>query len=169
MNIFVVDAVPQVAARALHDAHVIKMALETAQILSSVVDTRLTHFESGVRLLGDRRIYRPTHLHHPCVLWAGETEGNRNWLVSHGLELCAEYHRRFGREHASLTVITTLADHPLVDTQMTPFAQAMPDAYRGPDAVEAYRRYYVTKLEDVRGRPARWTNTSPPEWLTARQ
>ncbi len=166
MNIFVVDAVPQAAARALHDAHVVKMALETAQILSSVVDASLTRFEAGVRMLGNERVYRATHLHHPCVRWAGETEGNRHWLLMHGFELCAEYRRRFGREHASLTVIRTLARYSLADARMTPFAQAMPEEYRGPDAVTAYRRYYVTKLKDIRGRPARWTNASPPEWLT---
>ena len=68
MNIFVVDIDPSKAAQSLCDKHVVKMVLETAQILSTI---------SGGP-------YRPTHANHPCVLWAGATKRNYLWLVEHG-------------------------------------------------------------------------------------
>ena len=52
MNIFYLDPDPVAAAQMQCDKHVVKMALETAQILSTV--------------LGGP--YKPTHAKHPSVL-----------------------------------------------------------------------------------------------------
>jgi len=44
---------------------------------------------------------------------------------------------------------------------LTPFAQAMPDAYKCDDAVEAYRRYYQSADKQ---KIASWKNRDPPKW-----
>lgn len=144
MNIFIVDQDPTIAAQSLCDKHVVKMVLETAQIMSTI--------RGGP--------YKPTHANHPCVLWAAASKANYDWLAEHGLELCREYTRRYHREHKSQAVIIPLANHcgyPVVG--MSPFVQCMPDEYRGDDPVAAYRRYYHSKAAF-----AVWAHSPTPDW-----
>lgn len=154
MNVFAVHRDPERAARALCDRHVVKMTLETAQILCSAARTHL----------GQRAPYRATHAHHPCVAWAAARRANWEWLVRHGLALADEYARRFGRVHRSRAVIARMArlgPPPKQAGRRQAFAQVMPERYRGPDAVAAYRRYYAGE----KARFARWTPPSrPPRW-----
>jgi hypothetical protein len=44
--------------------------------------------------------------------------------------------------------------------QLTPFVQVMPDKYKGPDPIEAYRKYYVAE----KLRLASWRRGSPPPY-----
>ncbi len=153
MNIFAIDRNPVEAARAQHDQHVVKMVLETAQILCTVAHG-----------LGVAVKYKPTHKHHPCTLWASETAANASWLYLHGLALAEEYARRFGRVHASHQVILDVGPHLLVllpSGPLTPFAQAMPAEFQDPrDPVEAYRRYY----RGAKLAKARYTRAERPAW-----
>jgi hypothetical protein len=135
MNVFAVDPDPRRAARALCDRHVVKMTLESAQILCTVA-----------RLHGHWAPYRLTHPDHPCVVWAGASAGNWRWVVRHGLALADEYERRYRRTHRSRKVIAALAARcagPRKGARRRPFVLVMPERYRGPDAVAAYRRYLV--------------------------
>lgn len=167
MNIFVLDKDPAKAARALSDGHVPKMVLETAQIVATVM--RRYHVETP---------YRPTHAKHPCTLWAGDALNNWLWLEKYARELCAEYVRRFGKAHASSDLLYEFAGcyGYMMPRGSTPFAQAMPEQYRGPDAVEAYRRYYIAekvwqkRKDGKRIRLARWERGTPaPEWWVEAQ
>ena len=159
MNIFVLDRDPEAAARALCDRHVVKMALETAQLLSTALRAH------GV---DDPALYKPSHRAHPCTLWTSATRANFIWLVDHGLAICAEYGRRYGgREHASRKVILRAADAsvsvPKGEGVVTPFAQAMPAEYRRLDAVTAYRAYYLGD----KARFASWrAPAAAPTWWT---
>lgn len=96
MNIFRTSDSPYESAVVLDDGRVIKMTLETAQILSTALRTH------GADHPG---LYKATHEKHPCTLWAGETSGNFRWLFAHGWALAGEYQVRFGREHKSQAVI----------------------------------------------------------------
>jgi hypothetical protein len=152
MNIFVVDLNPEVAARMLCDKHVVKMIVETAQILCTVSHN-----------LGDKNVkYKPTHSKHPCTIWASETNDNYMWLASHGMALCKEYTLRYGKVHKSQEVILkclTSAVKPKA-IGLTNFAQAMPEQYRNNDVVSAYRNYYIGEKKF-----AKWNkNRSAPEW-----
>jgi hypothetical protein len=153
MNLFAVHRDPRTAARSLCDRHVVKMTLETAQILCT-----------AARLHGHDAPYRATHRHHPCVLWTAARRANWDWVVRHGLALAAEYERRFGRVHSSRAVIEWARDHavaPPPGGRRQPFPQAMPAAYRGPDPVAAYRRFYLAE----KARFAAWTPPAvPPPW-----
>lgn len=157
MNIFVLDTDPERAARALCDKHIVKMAVETAQLLSTVL-----------RSYGadDADLYRPTHRSHPCTLWAAASRANYQWLTNHGLAICDEYSRRYDKTHASLRVIRK-ADWMAVvipEGQLTPFAQAMPDEFRRDDAVEAYRAYYRGAKASI----AKWKSPAvQPTWFAA--
>lgn len=136
MNIFVVSQDPFEAASLLPNKLVVKMPLETAQILSTVLWSR-----------GIEAPYRPTHEKHPCVLWAGETESNFIWLIKHGVGLCEEYTRRYLKIHASQKVIDfCFSEQPKFSSRLlTPFKQVMPDEFKEEDTVKAYRNYLKSK------------------------
>ncbi len=155
MNIFVLDQHPVKAASMQCDKHVVKMVLETAQILSTVA--RNNGIDHG---------YRPTHAKHPCTIWAGESLANWEWLVQHGLGLAIEYTARYGKEHKSAEIIRNFINlvPDLPDIGLTPFAQAMPDEYKCEDAVEAYRQYYLNEKKDI----AEWSCNNAPMWFLER-
>lgn len=148
MNIFVVDRDPVQAAKDLCDKHVVKMILETAQMLCT------TH-KGGAP-------YKPSHMKHPCTIWASVSMDNYEWLLSHGFALCEEYARRYGKRHKTQDVLEWLdANRPQIPRiGLTPFAQAMPDEFKHHDAVEAYRNYYIGAKSKI----AVWNHSTKPSW-----
>lgn len=135
MNIFVLDLNPEVCASKYHNKHVVKMVLETAQMLCSV-------HEPGVAP------YKRTHYNHPCTKWARESTENYFWLCDLGLAIAEEYSNRFNKRHKSQDVIEWCAEHiptSIPVKGMTEFAQVMPDEYKHPDATIAYNNYYNFK------------------------
>lgn len=153
MNIFVSDTDPAIAGENLDDKRVIKMTLETAQIISAVAHR---YSVSG-------EWYKLTHANHPCTKWAGDTDSNFIWLLEHGASLAAEYTRRFNKQHKSWDVINRgykiAAALPVA--ACTPFANCTP--YKSTPCVTAYRQYLNEKWQTDR-RPPKWTNSSPPSW-----
>jgi hypothetical protein len=152
MNIFVLDTNPQQAAEWHCDKHVVKMPLETAQILSAV------HWRYG-----NEAPYKPTHERHPCTLWAGQTVENYVWLWKLGLALCKEYTHRYDKQHGCERVIQLLRMPPLMLTTrgFTPFAKAMPEQYISYDAVASYQSYYVNE----KARICKWTRRNIPPFM----
>lgn len=148
MNIFVLDTNPKLAAKYHCDQHVVKMILESAQMLSTVIGHG----------------YKPTHVNHPCTVWLRQSQSNCQWLIELACHLNNEYKSRFGHRvnHKSWDVIAENHifnfDH-LPDVPMTPFALAMPDQYKSDDAVYSYRNYYRLQKPF-----ATWRNEKP-EWM----
>ena len=138
MNIFALNLDPQKAAELLIDKHVVKMTLETAQLLSAVCN-----LSAGVQVAP----YKTTHKNHPCTLWVLASKQNFNWLVGHGLAIACEYTKRYKKIHKSQAVIEWCRDNApdLPDIGLTPFALAMPEEYRCNDACTAYRAYYIAE------------------------
>ena len=154
MNIFILHRDPSSAAEMMCDKHVIKMILETNQILSTVATAH-----------GHAAPYKSTHANHPCTLWAGESRQNWDWLVQHSRALCSEYTHRYGRVHKSQAV-TEWAEKLNIDlpnTTRTPFRLAMPDKYKSDDPVLSYRSYYLGE----KARFAKWKNGNVPLWWAA--
>ncbi len=157
MNIFALDADPIRAAEMACDQHVVKMATETAQMLSTVC-----------RLHGVNVGYKISHPKHPCTLWAGVTRENFEWLQRHGLGLCAEYTHRYGKVHAAAAIIRETAEAscllPFPEEGLRPFAKCMPPEFFDEDPVQAYRNFYL----GAKSRFARWRKARPaPEWFVA--
>lgn len=159
MNIFATDRSPVASAQALPDKHLIKMILESAQILSTVAHG-YGHDASP--------LYKPTHRHHPSVLWAGASPENCMWLLQHGIQMCMEYERRFGRQHKTKDLLHAL--YLLQDQayHLTPteFVFVGPAETPGENVHERYRNYLNTKYKTWTdaGKPPTWTNAKPPEW-----
>lgn len=90
MNIFKSFDCPERCAIVLDDKRVIKMILESSQILSTVVHKINAELDAP---------YKSTHMNHPCTLWAGFSQGNFIWLNNHMKYLCSEYTRRYSKYH----------------------------------------------------------------------
>ena len=168
MNIFILDECPVQSAQMQCDKHIVKMPLETAQMLCSV-----WHRHGQ----GDKVPYREVHKKHPCTLWTGDSLLNYDWLWKHGMELCFEYTRRYNKIHKCQQVIMdiSLSDCVLgfdnMSRNITPHPQCMPDEYKEQDgffspevaSVRAYRKYYVNDKKDI----AKWNKgRDAPDWYT---
>lgn len=150
MNIFATDQDPIAAAKNLCDKHVVKMILESGQMLCSA-------FPKGVAP------YKHAHFSHPCTIWCRQTTQNYEWLLEHAFAMCEEYTERYGKVHKTEAVLQWLKENKpeLSNTGLMPFPQAMPDKYKGPDSIEAYRKYYIFE----KSRFAVWKNNSKiPQW-----
>lgn len=159
MNIFVTDPDADLSAKALCDRHLVKMVLETGQILSTVIIHHAPDTEG---------LYKPTHKNHPCVVWARTCRRSFFWLLGHGISLAEEYERRFGREHKTLALLKRAMGMwnvvPLAGQEMPPFVYCGPEEHAGTDVHQAYRTYLSAKYQTWGARKARWTNATPPSW-----
>jgi len=157
VNIFVLDSNPYIAATMMCDKHVNKMIVESCQMLSTI------HHLFGSNPT-EITLYKKCFVNHPCTIWARKTSENYHWLAVHALSLCHEYHKRYGKVHKCKVMCEWFVENfPKLITLgcLTPFAQAMPDKYKGDDAVLAYRNYYVGE----KARFAKWKNGIIPEWF----
>lgn len=65
MNIFVLDTNPKRAAEYQADTHVVKMVLETAQLLSTAIHYKAHQFHIE---MDTNVFYKPTHVYHPSSI-----------------------------------------------------------------------------------------------------
>jgi len=152
MNIFVTNPDPSVSAQCLPDKHIVKMPLETCQMLSIVCSEEWGH-DYGKIYRNDGQPYQTkkgAFRNHPCTIWANDTLENAWWLLTHGLALCAEYTHRYGKIHScqrplqETTHLLPSADH----TKHTPFVFAGPDVYKHDKTIDiftAYKYYIASK------------------------
>jgi hypothetical protein len=176
MNIFVLDNDAATAARMMCDKHVVKMILESCQLLSTahhvldgdVVMTKGKKREYKTYSNGNTNICRCTMINHPCTIWTRASRKNYLWLWKHAHALCKEYTRRYGKVHAMEKMLMDGLYNPPKNitktSAITPFAQAMPDEYKDGDAVVAYRKYYLGE----KTRFAKWQYSEEPEWFIAK-
>lgn len=153
MNIFILDTDIETCAQYHCDQHVVKMILESVQMLCTALNKQ-----------GFTTPYKSTHIKHPCVLWVEESFGNFLWLKDLALALNTEYRFRYERDtdHKSISVLNEITNCIYEDRGLTEFAQAMPDKYKVPgDAVKAYRQFYLGEKMQF----AKWTKRSVPEWV----
>lgn len=106
MNIFFLSRRPKTAAALQCDLHRLKMIVESTQILYSALhmlgiplQNVMCHTPDGDSF--DTKPYRPTHKHHPSVLWVLGGRSHFKWLLSMALELCALYTAEFHKKHRS--------------------------------------------------------------------
>lgn len=178
MNLFLLDWCFEMCAKYHFDSHVVKMILELAQLLSTahhVLGKDKTLLENWQ---ANKKLYRATHVNHPCELWVRKHINNYRFTAALAKALCAEYTFRYGKVHATESIIDHLQRHepPIVccetetlvgPHQVTEPAQAMPDQCKVTgDAISAYRRYYCSSSKD---HLRRWKKRTEPEWVTNTQ
>ena len=160
MNIFITDPCSERSANALCDMHLVKMVVETGQILSTAILFHAPDTEG---------LYKPTHKNHPCVVWARTCRRSFCWLLDHGLCLAEEYERRFGREHKTHALLKLMMGMwqamPVTGKEQPPFVYCGPEEHSNPDVPTAYRTYLSAKYKAWGPKKARWTNAEPPSWF----
>lgn len=138
MNIFAFSPDPWESALWLDDIRKSKMLLEAAQLLSSAVAINDPSWAS--------KVYKPTHLGHPCAKWAMVSCANFYWLLTYFDSLG----KQFGK-HKSLDYYHVFHDYFMIgwfpSSYQTPFPNCAANADLGisfkhiPDVHEAYRLY----------------------------
>ena len=170
MNVFYIDSDPYLAARWHGDKHVVKMVIETAQLLCTAHHVLSNEYgERGnpfcIKAI-EKGLYKPTHVNHPCAKWVRECSANYDWAWRLFDGLCCEFRTRRAKQHATERLVKPLFDQPdgiLCATEHTPPPLTMPDEFKTSDPVESYRQYYRHKAREGSvsydwGRPA-------PAWL----
>jgi hypothetical protein len=152
MNIFFLDYDTKKCAEYHVDKHVVKMILETAQLLCSA------HWVNN-----SQAPYKLAHKNHPCSIWVRKSLSNYLYLCELGLELGNEYTYRYGKKHKSVEVIEwCLLNRPNIsDIGFTDPAMAMPDEYKTKSVIESYRNYYRGAKIGF----ATWKNRPAPTWF----
>jgi len=154
MNIFYIDSDPISSAQQLADDHIRKMQIESAQMCCTA------HWETG-----SQAPYKRAHYNHPSTKWTRESIQHYRWLVQHGLEICSEFIKRYGKLHKSQAVLEWCRDNEpnIPDNGFTPPPQCMPDEYKDNDTIKAYRKFYVLDKVGVKGLGWRKLNNMP-DW-----
>jgi hypothetical protein len=155
LNIFFLDPDPIKAAQYQCDKHVVKMVTETAQIICTIA-----HKFCILDIP-----YKSTHKNHPCVLWAGDSMENLNWLIVHGKALSMEYTRRYSKVHKCNSIFNWAERHIKIPSNgFTTPAQCMPVELRRSHTIEnvvmSYRDYYKRD----KSRFAKWKLNNIPNW-----
>lgn len=175
MNIFYLHFVPSICAMYHVDKHVVKMILETVQLLCT-----------AVRIIGERSngihsvsslpfLYKSSHINHPSAIWTRSNINNWRWLLSLGFALSEEYTYRYGKVHRSTRILKLLDKHQhsfyylFSDEPFFPPTPAMPDScikivdgYILP--LESYRQYYRTHKSHLHS----WRKRPVPEFIDAK-
>jgi hypothetical protein len=191
MNIFALDKDPVVAAQMSCDKHIVKMILESAQMLCTakrVLDGTeyMDKTKNGRNIKRWRldnpneeaTIYKAGWLGHPSTQWVMKSAYNYIWLYRHFKALNDEFMNRFPKNkktggHKSFILLGDLLSVPpknaplnVIGTLPTP---AMPDECKVYDennkimVVPSYRKYYIMKKK----RFAVWSKPATiPEWFT---
>jgi hypothetical protein len=172
MNIFFLHRCPRKAARYAVDKHVVKMLLETCQLLytchHTTGSTALTTapFKKGTT---DVRGYKKHSPNHPCSKWLRQSSVHYLWLSTYGIALLTEYDYRFNplkvkAAHACAEHIQWLHHNPPTELKnhgwYTP-ALAMPVVYKSGDPVASYRRYYLGDKQHI----LKWTGRHVPHFI----
>ena len=180
MNIFILDNDPIIAAQLQCDKHVVKMIVESGQMLSTVhrmVDGVMERrpSKSGSMLqyfkLDDDReniLYKACHYNHPSTVWTRENCQNYKWHYKHFIALCDEYTFRYGKLHATDAKLRSILRNPPWEIKhandLSPFKLAMgsnPECVTE-DAVQSYRNFYKTKAKRFK---MIWTKRPVPSWF----
>jgi hypothetical protein len=148
MNIFVTSSCPVQSAKYLDNRRVVKMCLESLQILSTVINQH-----------GGIAPYKSTHKNHPVTIWAGQSYENTLWLYNHFTALCEEYTARYDKVHKCQQYAEQIkAQLSLVPSnEQTPFVNCT--KYKDIDDVFlAYKVALNTKWEQdtLSGREPKW-------------
>lgn len=187
MNIFVLDSSPVLAAQQQCDKHVVKMIVESAQMLSTahrLLDGKIRVVDrfnvntgksrkTKIWLLDDKcldsELYAAVHTGHPCTIWTMESLANYLWHYEHFCALCDEYTFRYGKKHGTDTKLRFVLDQApsnIPDIPLTPFRLAMksnPECMNENDPVASYRKFYQTKQGRFK---MVWTKRNHPDWFT---
>lgn len=182
MNLFYLDHDLDTCARYHIDAHVGKMQLEAAQLMTSalwvdkligyVPNRKLTKDELGEinavkakEPVIEERVftrYLPTHINHPSAIWVRSSLEHYQWTFNYVLALNEECLHRGYKSHASCAEVLRMPEPTRLPSQGWRDPDlAMPPELNVGNAVDSYRLFYMLDKAAI---PARWKNRERPDW-----
>jgi hypothetical protein len=156
MNIFYLHEDPLKAAEDLCDQHVLKMGIESAQMLSTA------HWMNA-----STAPYKKAHVNHPSTIWTRSSKSHYDWLIEHAKGIFKEYTKRYGKQHKTESVLNWLVENrpQLPNEGFVPPPQCMPEDYKNQDTVKAYRDFYL--YDKVLTKGLNYNRSERvPEWLS---
>jgi hypothetical protein len=141
VNIFVTDPNPIISASYLDDKRVVKMVLESTQMLCTALNET-----------GGSSPYRSTHKNHPCSIWARQSKGNWEWLWRHAWTLASEYEYRYGRVHKCVDILSNLDPKTVPEGKQTSWPNCTTYKHIN-DVHTAYMLYLSDKWESDKRTP----------------
>lgn len=154
MNIFFTSPDPVECAQALDDKRLVKMPVESVQMLSSAI---FRH--------GGTPVYRVAWTKHPCTIWSGDSRENFEWHLEHLKAMNDEFRKRYGKDHGSY-----VAGYQALKAQAIKIPSVALTGFpncslfkQTVDVHEAYRLGFHEKWKNDK-RPPKWTNRSAPIW-----
>ncbi len=151
MNIFYLDKDPVKAAKIQYDKHVVKMVLESAQMLCTA-----HHHYAELYYPTITPPYKKAHYNHPSTIWVRGSKEQYFWLYNHMLALGEEYTKRYGKTHLTITKCKeplAYAPYGIPDDGFTEPPQCMPDEYKvDGDSISAYWNYYENEKHTVKNK-----------------
>ena len=181
MNIFYLHRDPVIAAQMHCDQHVVKMLLETAQMLSTahrMLDGEKTKRPSvsGKRMVDyyvhpdpilEHTLYKAVHFKHPSNVWIRESVEHYGWAKDLMNALADEFEYRYDKQHGTALTVLPYLQLPPKSMKMnggwTAPPQCMPDEIKRPitQTMLAYRDFYITEKSKF----AKWNkNRKSPDW-----
>jgi hypothetical protein len=155
MNIFYLDENPKLAATMLCDQHIRKMQIESAQMCCTA------HWETN-----SEAPYKRAHKNHPSTIWVRQSIQHYRWLISHGLEICNEFEKRYGKEHATKQVLEwcKINEPNIPNNGFINPPQCMPDEFKMDDTIKAYKKFYIEDKVKVKNLDWKKLNNKP-SWV----
>lgn len=180
MNLFYLDDDLDKCAEYHIDKHVGKMQLEAAQLMTTTlwVDRYLGYIPRKLNSEELKELnsvkakepsiesrtftrYLPTHVNHPCAIWARSSLEHHYWIICYINALNAETLYRGNKSHASCAEANRMPEPiRLPDIGWHKPALAMPDQLKSDDPVASYRRFYMLD----KGPFASWKVRGKPHW-----
>jgi hypothetical protein len=160
MNIFHLHEDPKTCAEYHCDKHVVKMILETGQMLSTAYRR---HFD-GCHHYGID-LYKTAYHRHPMTVWVGNSGGNFSWTMKLLEQLLNQYTLRYNKKHSTANIFYLLDKRyrywQELNGDFTTPPQCMPDQYKHKDYITAYKQYYIGEKK----RFAKYTGIDIPPFL----
>lgn len=152
MNIFFLSRKARRCARWHCDKHVVKMILESTQMLYTANHENGGHehilSDAPICVSTGRHGYKSHAKNHPCTKWVRESLAHYNWLLDLAFELVREHMFRFAPKaiHACNEHLLWLKANPpsglLTNSWLRDPPTAMPDEFRIGDSIRSYIAYY---------------------------
>lgn len=160
VNIFFTDYNPAIAARDSCDSYVVKIPVEVATMLSAIhwrlekyrgpvgsglplVMSADGHVQPAVGPYNNSNVIKSTS---ETYQWLIKSTGNYDYAIKYGLELIAEYKRRYNKLHKTEGILMWLKKNVPESIHKKPMTMdiglAMPEIYKNRDnPVQSYRNY----------------------------
>jgi len=149
MNIFYLNRDPVKAARLQYNKHVVKMILESAQMLC----TAHHHYADKLGYKVDYIPYKKAHYNHPSTIWCRQNIKQYYWLYHHMIALGDEYTKRYDKTHLTITKCgepLKYIPNGIPKGIFTEPPQCMPDKYKVEgDSIKAYWNYYINDKKSI--------------------